>query len=149
MVIDPERALVGGVLARLAGEAALQPWLGSPARVHERAPEQPTYPYLTVSRTQSRPSAWEGGGTEHLLTVTAVCRHGGAEEARGVVGAVRRVLDERPPGTEGHRLIDLRPVYADVYASSDRRSTLGVLRLRAVTEPLLQMADDQLSGEAA
>jgi len=137
MTIDPERALVGGVLARLQGEAALEPWLGRPARIGERAPEQPTYPYLTVSRTQSRPSSWEGGGTEHVLTVTAVCRHGGAEEARGINGAVRRVLETSPPATDGHRLIDLRPVYADVFAGSDRRSTLGVLRLRAVTEPVL------------
>lgn len=137
MIIDPERALVGGVLARLAGEAALAPWLGAPARVHERAPKPATYPYVTVSRTQSRPSAWEGGGTEHALTVTTVCRQGGPQEARGVSGAIRRVLEASPPELEGHRLIDLRPVYADVFASSDRFSTLGVLRFRAVTEPTL------------
>jgi hypothetical protein len=137
MTMDPERALVGGVLARLQGEGALQAWLGSPARVHEAPPAKPTYPYLTVSRTQSRPSPWEGGGAELTLTVTAVCRYGGAEEARGVTGAVRRVLEASPPAPEGHRLIDLRAVYADVFAARDGRSTLGVLRLRAVTEPLI------------
>ena len=102
MTTDPERALVGAVLARLAEDRALAPWLGAPARVHAEPPQPATYPYATVSRTQSRPSPWEGGGAEILLTVTAVCRHGGAEEARGVVGAVRRVLEAGRPELDGH-----------------------------------------------
>jgi hypothetical protein len=126
MTTDPERALVGAVLARLAADGAL-PWLGTPARVHEQPPQTPTYPYLTVSRTQSRPSPWEGGGSEVLLTVTAVTRWGGAEEARAVTGAVRRLLEDERPVLDGHRLIDLRAVYADVFTAADRRSTLGVL----------------------
>lgn len=141
MTTDPERALVGAVLARLAADGALKPWLGEPARVHEQPPQTPTYPYLTVSRTQSRPSPWEGGGAEMLITVTAVTRHGGAAEARAITGAARRVLEAERPQLDGHRLIDLRAVYADVFTGSDRRSTLGVLRLRAVTEPLLQLEE--------
>ena len=142
MTTDPERALVEAVLARLAGDGAMTPWLGAPARVHAQPPQPATYPYLTVTRTQSRPSPWQGGGVEILLTVTAVCRHGGAEEARAVIGAARRVLESGRPELDGHRLIDLRAVYADVFASADRRSTLGVLRLRAVTEPLLQITEE-------
>lgn len=141
MTTDPERALVRAVLARLAGDGALAPWLGKPARVHAEAPETPTFPYLTASRTQSRPSAWEGGGSETLLTVTAVCRHGGAKEARAITGAARRVLEAGRPELEGHRLINLRAVYADVFRATDSRLTLGVLRLRAVTEPLLNLEE--------
>ena len=142
MTTDPERALVTAVLARLAGDGALAPWLGTPARVHAQPPGAPTYPYLTASRTQTRPSPWAGGGSEVLLTVTAVCRHGGAEEARAIVGAARRVLEAARPELEGHRLVDLRATYADVFAAADRRSTLGVLRLRAVTEPLFQLNEE-------
>lgn len=142
MTTDPERALVEAVLARLAGDGALAPWLGAPARVHAEPPEQPTYPYLTVSRTQSRPSPWEGGGAEVLITVSAVTRHGGAEEARAITGAARRVLEASRPVLDGHRLIDLRAVYADVFTAADRRSTLGVLRLRAVTEPVFNLAEE-------
>ena len=141
MTTDPERALVGAVLARLAGDGALAPWLGAPARVHAEPPETPTYPYLTVSRTQSRPSPWKGGGAEVLLSVTAVTRYGGAQEARAITGAARRVLEEGRPELDGHRLIDLRAVYADVFRATDRRSTLGVLRLRAVTEPMLNLEE--------
>ena len=142
MTTDPERALVEAVLARLAGDGALAPWLGAPARVHAQPPEPPTYPYLTVSRTQTRPSPWQGGGQEILLTVTAVCRYGGAEEACAITGAARRVLEAERPVLDGHRLIDLRAVYADVFRATDMRSTLGVLRLRAVTEPGLQLTEE-------
>jgi hypothetical protein len=142
MTTDPERALVEAVLARLAGDGALTPWLGAPARVHAAPPKPATYPYVTVSRTQSRPSPWQGGGTEVLLTVTVVCRHGGAEEARGVTGAVRAALEREKPVLAGHRLVDLRAVYADVFAAADPRATLGVLRLRAVTEPLITLAEE-------
>ena len=34
----------------------------------------------------------------------------------------------------GWRLVNLRATYADVFRASDRRTTAGVLRLRAVTE---------------
>ena len=142
MTIDPERALVEAVLARLAGDGALAPWLGAPARVHAEPPTPATYPYVTVSRTQSRPSSWQGGGAQVLLTVTAVCRHGGAEEARGITGAARAALERTLPLLDGHRLVDLRAVYADVFAAADRRSTLGVLRLRAVTEPLITLTEE-------
>lgn len=135
MTTDPEHALVRAVLARLAGDGALTPWLGTPPRVHAEPPAVPTYPYLTVSRTQSRPSPWQGGGSEILLTVSAVTRYGGADEARAITGAARRVLEAARPELLEHRLIDLRAVYADVFAATDQKSSLGVLRLRAVTEP--------------
>lgn len=142
MTTDPERALVEAVLARLAGDGAMAPWLGAPARVHAQPPHQPTFPYLTISRTQSRPSPWQGGGAEILLTVTAVCRWGGAEEARAITGAARRVLEAERPELDGHRLVSLRAVYTDVFRSTDTRLTLGVLRLRAVTEPLFEITEE-------
>jgi hypothetical protein len=77
--------------------------------------------------------------------VSAVTRYGGAAEARAITGAARRSLEDwresGRPVLDGHRLVDLRAVYADVFTATDRRSTLGVLRLRAVTEPLLQMPE--------
>ena len=132
----PEGALCAAVVARLKAEPALAAWLGSPARVYAETPAQPTFPLLVVGRTQSRPVPADGGGDEHRLTLTCVSRYGGAAEARALTAAVRTTLDDAPLALDGRRLVTLRVTYADVFRGSDGKSVLGVLRLRAVTEPL-------------
>ena len=131
-----ESALCEAVAERLRREVALAPWLGTPARVYDAAPAQPTYPYVTVGRTQSRPLKADGGGAEHLLTVTCMVQYGGVPEARALTAAVREAVDEAALAPAGHRLVSLYVAYADVFRSSDLKSALGLLRLRAVTEPL-------------
>ena len=131
-----ESALVAAVVARLKAEPGLQALLGNPPRVYEAAPAQPTYPYLIVGRTESRPLKADGGGAEHRLTLTCVSQYGGPEEARALTGAVRGVLDDAPLALSDHRLVSLHVAYVDVFRGSDRARVLGVLRLRAVTEPL-------------
>jgi hypothetical protein len=49
---------------------------------------------------------------------------------------VRLSLHGAALSLDGHRLINLRVTYADLFKAADWRSTYGVLRLRAVTEPL-------------
>ena len=131
-----ESALCDAVAELLRAEPALAAWLGTPARVYAETPAQPTYPYATVSRTQSRPLKADGGGAEHLLTLTCVVQYGGVAEARALTGAVREAVDDAAPALTDHRLVSLRVAYADLFRGSDRKSVLGVLRLRAVTEPL-------------
>ena len=131
-----ESALCAAVAERLRGDAALAPWLGPPARVWDAAPAQPTYPCVTVGRTQSRPLKADGGGAEHLLTLTCAVQYGGVPEARALTAAVREAVDGAALAPAGHRLVNLHVAYADVFRGSDLKSVLGVLRLRAVTEPL-------------
>ena len=71
---------------------------------------------------------------EHLLTLTCASRFGGPEEARALVAAVRLALHEARPALSGRRLVTLRVPYADVFAGADRETTLGIVRVRAVTE---------------
>jgi hypothetical protein len=73
---------------------------------------------------------------EHLLTLTCVSQYGGKPEAREMTAAMREVLDDAPLDLGEHRLVSLRAAYADVFRASDMKSVLGLLRLRAVTEPL-------------
>ena len=61
---------------------------------------------------------------------------GGSEEAKAVMALVRLSLHGAALSLDGHRLINLRVTYADLFKAADWRSTYGVLRLRAVTEPL-------------
>lgn len=111
-------------------------------RVYATAPRRPTYPCLAVSRIESRPFGGLGGGgldsegLEHVVTLTAVSRFGGPEEARAVVAAVRAALHNARPPIPSRRLVTLRVTYADVFRAADRELSLGVLRVRAVTEAL-------------
>ncbi|OZA72142.1 MAG: hypothetical protein B7X77_12345 [Caulobacter sp. 39-67-4] len=78
----------------------------------------------------------EGEVIEHLLTLTCVSKFGGPEEARAVVAAVRAVIHDARPTIAGRRLVNLRVAYADVFPAAERELTLGIVRVRAVTEPL-------------
>lgn len=126
-----EQALADGLVAALKAAPAVTAILGQ--RLHARPPRLPTYPCLIVSRMESRPV--EGETVEHVVTLTAASRFGGPEEARAAVAAIRAALHEARPAIAGRRLVTLRVAYADVFPAADRERTLGVLRVRAVTEP--------------
>ncbi len=106
-------------------------------RVHATRPRVPTYPCVVVTRAEGRPTGGvDGEGIEHILTLTCASRFGGPEEARALVAAVRAVLHDARPTLDGRRLVNLRVPYADVFAGADRETTLGIVRVRAVTEAL-------------
>jgi hypothetical protein len=125
-----DQVLADGLVAALAAAPAVTALLGQ--RIYARAPRVPTYPCLAVSRMESR--VLEGETLEHVVTLTAVSRFGGPEEARAVVAAVRAALHDARPVIAGRRLVNLRVAYADVFRAADGETTLGLLRLRAVTE---------------
>jgi hypothetical protein len=133
--LDPDRALQAAVLARLRADASLTALLTG--RIHDEPPASPVYPYVTLGRAETRPwGGVEAEGVEHALTLTCVSRFGGAEEAKAVVAALRASLHGASLTLTDHRLVNLRATYADVFRASDWRSTFGLLRVRAVTEPL-------------
>ena len=137
MSLDPERALAAALVAALKGAPAVTALVTQ--RVHVDAPRHPTYPCVLVSRQESRPfgSDSDGAGVaalEHLVTVTCASKFGGPEEARALTAAVRVALHNAPLAVDGRRLVTLRVAYADVFRAADRELSLGVLRVRAVTE---------------
>ena len=137
MSLDPERALQLALLTKLRANGALTALLGNPPRVHDEPPADPVYPYVSLGRSETRPwGGLDGEGLEHVLRVTVVSVFGGSEEAKAVMALVRLSLHGAALSLDGHRLINLRVTYADLFKAADWRSTFGVLRLRAVTEPL-------------
>lgn len=135
MSLDPDRALQAAVLTRLRADASLTALLAG--RIYDEPPAAPAFPYVTIGRAQMRPwGGVDGEGAEHSLTLTCVSRFGGAEEAKAVVSAMRASLHGADFALTDHKLVNLRASFADVFRASDWRSTYGVLRVRAVTEPL-------------
>jgi hypothetical protein len=135
--MSPDLALQAALLTHLRADAALQALLGDPARVFDEPPEARVYPFVALGRCETRPwGGLDGEGIEHLLTLTCVSRFDGAEEAKAVVAAIRVALHGVDLSLDGHRLVNLRITYADVFRSPHFRPLHGVVRVRAVTEPL-------------
>ena len=137
MPLDPERALIAALIAHLRAAPALDADLGDPPRIFDEPPARPVYPYISLGRAQTTPRGAEPSeGVEQVLTLTVVSRYGGTEEAHRIKDALRILLDDARLTLVDHRLVSLTVRFADVFRASDWRSIYGVIRLRAVTEPL-------------
>lgn len=135
MTLDPERALQKALIDTLRADACVTAVLGHPAAIYDEPPPDPGWPHLLIGRSENRPYEADGGATEHILTLTARSRFGGTEEAKAVNAAVRAALTEADLTMAGHRIVNLRVTYQDVFRAADWTKTLGVTRVRAVTEP--------------
>jgi hypothetical protein len=131
-----ELALQKALIAHLRADPALQAVLGSPARISETAVGPTELPHLLIGRSESRDVRADGGGVEHALTLTAVSRFRGSEEAKAVLAAVRARLSDAVVEADGVRTVGLRVAFADVFPASDGHRTFAVLRVRAVTEEI-------------
>lgn len=129
-----ELALQKALVAQLGGDPAVRALLGEPPRIWDAPPARPTFPYLLIGRSESRPVGAEGCGIEHGLTLTVVSRFRGTEEAKAVLAALRVALADAALAADGVRTVSLRPGFADVYPAPDGQRTFAVLRVRAVTE---------------
>jgi len=134
MTMDPERALQKALIARLRADASVTALLAHPSAIHDQPPAEPGWPHLLIGRSESRPYPADGGASEHIVTLTVRSRFGGTEEAKAINAAVRAALTATDLSIEGGRVATLRVTYQDVFRAADWRTTLGVTRLRIVTE---------------
>lgn len=133
--MSPDLALHKALLDHLRADPDLVPLLGDPPRVHDQPPAQPVWPMVVFGRAESRPwGGLEGEGIEHALTLTCLSRFDGSEEAKAIVAALRARLHGAGLALEGHRLVNLRVTYSDLFRTADARTVQGVVRVRAVTE---------------
>ena len=134
MTIDPERALQKALIAHLRADAGVTSLLVAPTAVFDEPPQEVGWPHLMIGRIESRPYPAEGEASEHILTLTVRSRFGGSEEAKAINAAVRAALTGAELSLEDHRVVNLRVTYQDVFRAADWHKTLGVTRLRVVTE---------------
>lgn len=121
----------------LAASPALTAVLGDPPRLWDEPPPSPLFPYVTIGATSSRPiAAAAAPAVQHDLTLHVWSRYSGRKEAREIASAIAAAVDEGLPTMTGARLVTWRVLYADVFRLADGRTTHGLMRLRAVTEPL-------------
>jgi hypothetical protein len=129
-------ALQKSIYETLAIDAGVIGLLGS-SRIYDDAPQRSAFPYITLGQSTLRD--WSTGsedGDEHLLTVHVWSRAEGRKEAHEIMQALREALHERALSLEGHRLVNLRHELSEARREADGETYHGIVRLRAVTEPL-------------
>lgn len=132
--MSAERALLAAIRSALVGDAGVSAAVG--ARIYDDPPADAAFPYVTLGRIETRAADASGASAlEHAVTLHVWSRHGGRAEALSAVSAMRAALHNAALAPEGHRLTLLLTTFTDVFRSGDGRTTHGVVRLRAVTEP--------------
>lgn len=130
-------ALQQAVFATLTSDAPLTALLGG-ARVYDDVPVRAEFPYVTFAQGAERD--WSTGGeagSEHALTLHVWSRASGRKETVAIIAALCTVLHDQPLTLSGHRLINLRHEASEVRRDADGETYHGIVRLRAVTEPMV------------
>ncbi len=129
-------SLQQAIYATVTTDPGLAAIVGSP-RIHDDVPQNTPYPYLTLGQSTSRDwSTATDPGEEHTLTLHVWSRNSGRKETHEIMGALKSALHDRALTLAGHRLINLRHVFSDARREPDGETYHGLVRLRAVTEPL-------------
>ncbi len=135
----PDAALMAAIVAALQTQPQLSAVIGG--RVADGPMPGMTSPFIYCVQSQVQP--WGGlapnagpEATEHVLMATAVSRSGQIGDARALAALIRATLHDAPLTLAGFHLVNLRVVFTDVYPAADAVTYLGVVRLRAVVEPV-------------
>ncbi len=124
------------IVSALTGDPTLTALLGGP-KVFDRQPERAVFPYLTLGRTAV--VDWSTGsedGAEHVLTLHVWGRGGSKQETYAIMDKVTNKLHDATLPMDGHRLVNLRLQFAEARQEPDSPAYHGILRFRAVTEPV-------------
>jgi hypothetical protein len=123
------------IFAALKADNAIQAVVGG--RIHDHAPAKLRFPYLTFGRTSSYD--WSTGteiGTEHLFSIHVWSKATGKTEVLELMGQIEALLRDGTLALQGHQLVNLTPSFAETRFDEDQSLHHGLLRYRAVTEPL-------------
>jgi hypothetical protein len=129
-------SLQRAVYDTLAADAVVTGLLGGP-RIFDDVPQKTPFPYVTLGQSIVRD--WSTGtetGDEHLLTLHVWSRAEGRREAHELLAALRAVFHETALTLDGHRLVNLRHELTEARREADGETYHGIVRLRAVTEPV-------------
>jgi len=125
-----------GIYEALSGDPTLIGLLGG-ANIFDRVPQDAPFPYVTLGQTLDRD--WSTGseeGREHILTLHVFSRAGGSKQTQAIIAAIDDALKVAPIAIPGHALVNLRFEFSDARRDRDGETLHGILRYRAVTEPL-------------
>ena len=124
------------IYASLIADTALTALLGG-ARIYDDVPRGAELPYITFGQSTVRD--WSTGtdpGFEHLFTLHVWTRVNGERLAHQIMAALRDRLHDTALTLASFKLVNLRHEFSDSTRDADGETIHGVVRLRAVTEPV-------------
>ncbi|MEM7397826.1 MAG: DUF3168 domain-containing protein [Pseudomonadota bacterium] len=124
----------------LSDATALTARLGGP-RIFSKPPQGNALPYITLGQTVNLD--WSTGtedGTDHDLTLHIWTSADSAEEVHAIMDTVKTLLHDRPLSMEDHYLVNLHHEFAEARIDPNGEMMHGIVRYRALTEPLQQAA---------
>ncbi len=130
------RALQASIFQTLSTDPGVLGALGGP-RIYDHVPRGAAYPYVTFGQSTVRD--WSTGGDEgdeHVVTLHVWSLAAGRNQVHDIIGALRVALHDRDLTLAGHRLVNLRHEHSEARREADGERFHGIVRLRAVTEPL-------------
>jgi hypothetical protein len=135
MATGSSLALQKALHAALIADAGLAAIVAG--RVHDDVPQGAVFPYVVIGDVSTRDwSTQTEDGHEHIVVIHAWSRQRGRREVQMIIERIDAVLDGALLTLEDHRLVTLRVVFWTALRDLDGASYHGVVRLRAVTEPL-------------
>jgi hypothetical protein len=132
-------ALQRNIYQALTSSSELTSLLGD--RIYSQAPPAAQFPFITLGQTVNLD--WSTGtdeGAEHSLTLHVWSRADGAREVHEILEMIRTVLHDQLLALEDHYLVNLRHEFMEARLDPDGETMHGIVRYRAVTEPMQQVA---------
>lgn len=133
-------ALQRSIYQALTGSSELTSLLGGD-RIYSDAPPAAEFPFITLGQTVNLD--WSTGtedGTEHSLTLHVWSRANSGREVHEILEVIRVVLHNQPLSLDDHDLVNLRHEFMEARLDPDGETMHGIVRYRAVTEPMQQVA---------
>lgn len=123
--------------AALVTNSALTALL-SGTKIYDDVPQGTSFPYVTLGESSLRD--WSTGsdeGDEHILTLHVWSRAKGRKQVHEIMDALHDSLDDADLSVSGHHLVNLRHELSEARRESDGETYYGIVRYRAVTEPVI------------
>lgn len=120
----------------LVADSAVLTALGA-ARIWDHVPRGASFPYVAIGASTDRDwSTGSDNGTEHIITLHVWSRAPGRNETENIAAAIRLALHDQPLTLDGHRLVNIRHELTETRRDLEGEHYHGILRFRAVTEPI-------------
>ena len=105
--------------------------------IFDDVPEGTPCPYLHIAEIETRDwSSQRARGFEHLVGLDLWSDRRGRSQVLDIIEAVDKALLDAALPLGAHRLVNLKTLFWTVLQEKDRGLYRGLIRLRAVTEPL-------------
>jgi hypothetical protein len=133
-------ALQRSIYQTLSGSPELTSLLGGD-RIYSNAPQAAALPYISLGQTVNLD--WSTGtedGMEHSLTLHVWSRADSAAEVHEIIQVIRTLLHDKPLLLDDRYLVNLRHEFTEARRDPDGETMHGIVRYRAVTEPMQQAA---------